>query len=139
MKYMCVLNGKKYEVLIEKMDDFAPLTREQAMAAPVAAAPVTPAAPSAPAAPAMAKPAPTTSAVTAASEGSETIIAPMPGKILDICVTIGQTVAVGDVVLTMEAMKMENEMVTSKGGTISKICVKTGDTVETDDILIIID
>jgi len=39
----------------------------------------------------------------------------------------------------MEAMKMENEMVTSKGGTISKICVKTGDTVETDDILIIID
>ena len=125
MKYMCVLNGKKYEVLIEKMDDFAPLTREQAMAAP--------------AAPAMVKSAPTTSAVTAVSEGSETIIAPMPGKILDICVTIGQTVAVGDVVLTMEAMKMENEMVTSKGGTISKICVKTGDTVETDDILIIID
>ena len=136
MKYMCQLNGKQYEVLVEKVDDFTPLTYEQTANVPVTpnvAAPEAVVSPSTSTAPV---PAPKVSAVTGRGE---TIIAPLPGNILEVYVSIGQTIAAGDVVLTMEAMKMENELVDSKGGTVSQVCIKVGDTVNTDDILIILD
>ncbi len=70
-------------------------------------------------------------------EGEE-ITAPMPGKILKINVSEGDTVNEGDTVLILEAMKMENEIVANSGGKVKKIAVSVNDMVETDDTLIII-
>ena len=59
----------------------------------------------------------------------------MPGNILDIAVTVGQAVTAGQTVLTMEAMKMENEIVAPCDGTVTSISVKKGDVVDTDAVL----
>ncbi|MDD3657104.1 MAG: biotin/lipoyl-binding protein [Atribacterota bacterium] len=72
-----------------------------------------------------------------AVEGEE-IKAPMPGKILKINVSEGDTVKDGDTVLILEAMKMENEIISNSSGKIKKIAVAVNDMVETDDTLIII-
>ena len=71
-------------------------------------------------------------------EGSkkEDILAPMPGKIIDILVEEGQEVKENDPLLILEAMKMENEIRTHVSGVVKKITVKTTDTVMKDDILI---
>jgi pyruvate carboxylase subunit B len=60
----------------------------------------------------------------------------MPGKVMSIKVTEGQSVSDGDVVLTVEAMKMENEVHTPISGVVKKILVKIGDTVNPDETLI---
>ena len=62
----------------------------------------------------------------------------MPGNILDIAVTVGQAVTAGQTVLTMEAMKMENEIVAPAAGTVNEICVKKGDVVDTDAVLVVL-
>lgn len=143
MKYICTLNGKRYEVLVEKIDDFTPLTRAEAAAPAPAAAPIT--APAAPAAPAPAPvaaaqaPAPAPAApVAPVSAGSSTVTAPMPGSILSVAVTVGQAVKAGQTVLTMEAMKMENEIVAPAAGTVKEIRVKKGDVVDTDAVLVVL-
>ncbi len=64
---------------------------------------------------------------------------PMPGKILEICVKEGDQVAAGDVLLILEAMKMEIEIPASEGGTVSAIKVSEGAQVETDSDLTVID
>ena len=128
MKYICTLNGKKYEVQVEKLDDFTPLTRAAAAAPAPAAAPIV--------APAAA-PAPAPAAAPAAG-GANNVTAPMPGNILDIAVTVGQAVTAGQTVLTMEAMKMENEIVAPAAGTVKEICVKKGDVVDTDAVLVVL-
>ncbi len=66
------------------------------------------------------------------------IKAPMPGKIIDILVQTGQQVKEGDPLLTLEAMKMQNIIISEKGGTIKQVKVKTPSNVEKDDILLII-
>ena len=63
----------------------------------------------------------------------------MPGTILDINVQAGQSVNAGDVIVVMEAMKMENEIVASISGKIAEICVKKGDAVDTDAVLAVIE
>ena len=140
MKYICDLNGKRYEVLVEKIDDFTPLTRAAAAAPAPAAAPIT--APAAPApAPVVAAPAPTPAPAAPAapvSTGSATVTAPMPGSILNVAVTVGQAVTAGQTVLTMEAMKMENEIVAPVAGTVREIRVKKGDVVDTDAVLVVL-
>ena len=128
MKYICTLNGKKYEVQVEKVDDYTPLTRAEVAAPAPAAAPV--AAPAAPAAPAP--------AAAPAAAGASNVTAPMPGNILDISVSVGQAVTAGQTVLTMEAMKMENEIVAPAAGTVKEIRVKKGDVVNTDDVLVVL-
>ena len=60
----------------------------------------------------------------------------MPGKILDIKVAPGQAVSYGQVVLTMEAMKMETEIVAPADGTVASVFVKNGDMVETGAALV---
>lgn len=70
------------------------------------------------------------------SKGSITINSPMPGKILNIKVKIGDHVEKGDVVLLLEAMKMENEIVASHEGTIASIEVHGNDNVEAGDVLV---
>lgn len=135
MKYVATINGKKYEVEVEKLEAYKSLDRN-GVAAP--AAPVLPASapvqrPAAPApAPVAAAPAPK----TAAPAGATTVEAPMPGKILNIKVSEGQAVKFGEVVVIMEAMKMETEIVAPADGTVSKILVKAGDSVDTGAALV---
>ncbi len=129
MKYVATINGKKYEVEVEKLEAYKSLDRN-GVAAP--AAPVLPA--SAPVQrPAAPAPAP---APAAAPAGATTVEAPMPGKILNIKVSEGQAVKFGEVVVIMEAMKMETEIVAPADGTVSKILVKAGDSVDTGAALV---
>ena len=133
MKYVATINGKKYEVEVEKLEAYKSLDRN-GVAAPVA--PVLPASapvqrPAAPA-PVAAAPAPK----AAAPAGATTVEAPMPGKILNIKVSEGQAVKFGEVVVIMEAMKMETEIVAPADGTVSKILVKAGDSVDTGAALV---
>ena len=75
----------------------------------------------------------------AMSSGSvKIVVAPMPGKIVALKCAVGQTVKSGDVVLILEAMKMEQEIKAKADGTISEIKVSSGMTVQKEDILIII-
>lgn len=143
MKYVATINGKKYEVEVEKLEAYKSLDRN-GVAAP--AAPVLPASapvqrPAAPA-PVAAAPAPAPAPVAApapaaaAPAGATTVEAPMPGKILNIKVSEGQAVKFGEVVVIMEAMKMETEIVAPADGTVSKILVKAGDSVDTGAALV---
>ena len=131
MKYKVTLNNRVYEVEVEEgqamlVDEYAlAAPAAPAAAAPVAAAPVAAAAPAAAAAPV---------AVT----GGETVKSPMPGNILKINVTQGQQVNEGDVLIILEAMKMENEVVSTKTGTVAQILVSKGAVVETDTPLVVI-
>ena len=120
MKYVATLNGKKYEIEIERVEEYKPLDRGVTVNAP---------------APILAKaaaPAP----AAAAPAGATTVEAPMPGKILNIKVSEGQAVKFGEVVVIMEAMKMETEIVAPADGTVSKILVKAGDSVDTGAALV---
>ena len=147
MKYVATINGKKYEVEVEKLEAYKSLDRNgvAAPAAPVlpASAPVQrPAAPApvaaAPAPAPAAAPAPASAPAPAAAApaGGSTVEAPMPGKILNIKVSEGQAVKFGEVVVIMEAMKMETEIVAPADGTVSKILVKAGDSVDTGAALV---
>ena len=117
MKYVATLNGKKYEVEIERVDEYRPLDRGAQVSAPapiLAAAPAPKAAPdpaAAPAPKAAPAPAPAPAPAAAPSAGGQTVEAPMPGKILDIKVKVGDAVSYGQCVIVMEAMKMETEIV----------------------------
>lgn len=116
--YRITVNGTAYDVAVEELGTGA----APVAAAPVAAAPV--AAPAAPAAPA-----------PAAGAGSVVVPSPMPGKILAVKQSVGASVKKGDVILVLEAMKMENEVVAPEDGTIASINVSEGSTVEAGDTL----
>ena len=142
MKYVATLNGKKYEVEIERVDEYRPLDRGAQVSAPapiLAAAPAPKAAPAPAAAPApkaAPAPAPAPAPAAAPSAGGQTVEAPMPGKILDIKVKVGDAVSYGQCVIVMEAMKMETEIVAPAAGTVAAITVSTGDSVETGAVLV---
>ena len=142
MKYVATLNGKKYEVEIERVDEYRPLDRGAQVSAPapiLAAAPAPKAAPApaaAPASKAAPAPAPAPAPAAAPSAGGQTVEAPMPGKILDIKVKVGDAVGYGQCVIVMEAMKMETEIVAPAAGTVAAINVSTGDSVETGAVLV---
>ena len=121
MKYVVTLNGKNYEVEVTECDAVLLNVTD---AAPVAA-PVPAAAPTAAAAPAPA---------AVAGEGTK-VPSPMPGTILSVNVTVGQTVKTGDVLMVLEAMKMENDIVAPCDGTVKQLLVSKGSTVNTDDVL----
>ncbi|WP_281680529.1 biotin/lipoyl-containing protein, partial [Synergistes jonesii] len=70
--------------------------------------------------------------------GAGSITAPMPGKVLKVLVAQGATVTAGQLVIILEAMKMENEIYTAVGGTVSQVCCKEGDTVSTGDALLVV-
>ena len=131
MKYKVTLNNKTYEVEVEAGE--AMLVDEYEAYAPAAPAPVAAAAPAA--APAAAAPA---SPAGAALAAGEVIKSPMPGNILKINVSNGQKVNEGDVLLILEAMKMENEVVATKAGTVAQIVVAKGAVVETGAPLVVI-
>ncbi|MCR5521952.1 MAG: biotin/lipoyl-binding protein [Lachnospiraceae bacterium] len=114
--YTITVNGVAYEVTVEE---------GAGTGAPVAAAPVKAAAPKAT----------PKAAAPAAGAGANKIKAPMPGKILGIKVNVGDTVKKGQVMMILEAMKMENEIVADVDGKVASIDVQVGSTVEADDVL----
>ena len=134
MKYKVTLNNRVYEVEVEQGE--AMLVDEYELKAPAAAAPAAPvaAAPVAAAAPAAAPAAPAGGALAA----GEVVKSPMPGNVLKINVTPGQKVNEGDVLLILEAMKMENEVVSTKTGTVAQIVTSKGAVVETGSPLVVI-
>ena len=133
MKYKITLKGRTYEVEVEAgkamlLDEYEAIV-PSAPAAPVAAV----AAPAAEAAPAPAAPA--AAAVTGAGEA---VNAPMPGTIVKVNVTQGQTVNAGDVLCVLEAMKMENDITAPKAGTVTQVVTSKGASVSTGDPLVVI-
>lgn len=129
-KYVVTLNGKNYEVEVEK--NTAKITNTTAAAAP-AAAPAPKAAP-APAPVAAPAPAPAPVPVAAAPAGGANVTAPMPGTVLNVVAPVGTAVKAGDVILILEAMKMENDIVAPCDGTVASVAAK-GTSVNTDDVL----
>ena len=120
-KYRITVEGKTYEMDVELIG------ANGAVVAPVAkaAAPVV-AAPKAAPAPVAAKP---------AEVGSGSVVAPMPGTILKVLKASGDTVKTGEVVLILEAMKMENEITAPVDGTIGSLNLTEGSTVAGGDLL----
>ena len=110
-KYTITVNGTAYEVEVEDMGGA------------VASAPK-----------AAAAPAPAAKPVAA---GAATISAPMPGKVLEVKVKVGDAVKAGDVIMVLEAMKMQNEIMAPADGTISDVRVSAGQTVGTGDVMIV--
>jgi biotin carboxyl carrier protein len=118
--YTITVNGVAYDVTVEEGAGVV-------AAAPVAAAPVA-AAPAA--APKAAAPAATGAA------GAVKVNAPMPGKILGIKTQVGAAVKKGDVIIILEAMKMENEIVAPQDGTIASVNVSVGASVESGEVMV---
>ena len=132
-RYKVTVNGTAYDVLVEDMGG------SQAAYAPVAQ-PATAAVAPAPAAP-QPVPAPVAAPIPAAAPapaGASVVEAPMPGKILKISVAVGASVSSGDVLLILEAMKMENEISAPAGGTVREIRAREGDSVNTGDVLVVL-
>lgn len=119
------VNGKVYEVEVEEMGNPAPTTEK---AAPETVKAVAPAAAQTGAG----------TGTTPSAEGKETVTAPMPGKILALKVVSGQKVQKGDLLLILEAMKMENEIFAGTDGVVQGIKVSEGAAVDVDDVLLVI-
>ena len=116
-KFQVTVNGNTYEVEVEEVGgSFSPL------ATPVVAAPV-----------AQPKAAPAAAAVPA---NAAKVVAPMPGKIVDVKVSVGQQIKEGDLVAILEAMKMENEVFASASGTVASVNVSSGAMVEANDVIV---
>lgn len=107
-KYKVNVNGTDYEIGIELLSD------DQMSAAPAAQAPAAPAA----------------APVQAATGAGEQVKCPMPGTILDVKVAVGDAVKKGQVLMILEAMKMENEIMAGADGTVTSVIAK-GASVET--------
>lgn len=135
MKYVVTLNGKQFEVEVEKVGGGKSLSR-QPMARgerTVAAAPVASPAPAA----VETKTAASASAPAAVSGGTE-ITCPMSGSIWEVKVNVGDKVKYGETLIVLEAMKMENDIPATVDGTVAEIRVKKGDVVDTDAVLVVI-
>lgn len=118
--YRITVNGTAYDVAVEEMG-----------AGAVPAAALVPAAAPIP----VAAPAPAAAPATSGNEGGIKVAAPMPGKILSVKASVGAAVKKGDVILILEAMKMENEVVAPQDGTVASINVSEGASVESGDTL----
>ncbi len=135
MKYYTVtVNGIAYNVSVQEGIAAAPVAAPVYTAAPAPAPVAAPAPAAAPAAQAPAAPAPAAPA-TGGSAGSVKVSAPMPGKILAVKASIGQAVKKGEVLMILEAMKMENEIVSPQDGVVASIDVTSGTSVEAGTLL----
>ena len=110
-RFNITVNGKAYDVAVEEVD----ATSQAAVSAPVA-------------------PAPTPAPAPSAGEG-EKVTAPMPGTLLDGKVAVGDSVSKGQVIMILEAMKMENDIVASCDGKITSVLANKGDNVNSGDAL----
>ncbi len=116
-KYNVTVNGRTYEVIVEEAGSSSSYT-------PAYTAPVAPAAPAAP------------NTAPAASVGGNKVVAPMPGTILEVKVSVGQAVKKGDVICVLEAMKMENDIPAPCDGIVASVNVSKGATVAVNDIIV---
>lgn len=116
--YRITVNGNVYDVEVEELgtgaatQTVAPKAAPKAVAAPKAATPA-----------------------ATGSEGAVKVNSPMPGKILSVKASVGQAVKRGEVIMILEAMKMENEIVAPSDGTIASINVNEGASVEAGSVL----
>lgn len=124
MKYIAKLNGKQYEVEVEKVkNNYTPISRNSGTAPQsllVADVPVPPI------------------LANVADAGETAVTSPLPGSVLAVKVSVGQTVKAGQVLILLEAMKMENEIVAPVNATVKKIIVIKGASVNTDDVLVVL-
>lgn len=125
MIYEVMINNRVYEVEVEKGK--AIITQSEAVM-PAIAAPVAHAAP-------VAEPIPASHSSKAIGD-SEAVRAPMPGTILDVFVKPGAKVKTGDIILVLEAMKMENDILASSEGVIKQVLVEKNSAVSTGDVLV---
>ncbi len=146
-KYNVTVNGKMYAVEIEEVTGASKPSVPAAPAAPKAASVVKPVAPApapkaAAAKPAVAAPAPKKEEpkkeVVQAAEGEHAICAPMPGKIVKISVQDGDPVKKGDVLLVLEAMKMQNEITADVDGVVKAVNVIPNQNVKMKEPLVIL-
>lgn len=121
------VNGKSYEVQVEEVKSNQPASK--APSAPKAATTAPALAPVA---------APTPQAAPTVAAGANTVNAPMPGKVIAVAVTVGQTVKKGDLLLTLEAMKMENEIFAQADAVVSEVLVEAGQTVPAGGAMIVL-
>lgn len=119
-KYTITVNGTAYEVFVEEGD---------AVGAAPQAAPVSAPAPAA-------APAPTAAPAPAGAQGGVKVVAPMPGTILKMNVKVGDKVEPNGLVCILEAMKMENEIFSEKGGVVASINAPAGASVQSGDVII---
>ena len=125
--YNITVNGVTYTVEVEEVGATA--------SAPVAAAPV--AAPAAPvAAPAAAPKAAPAAPKASGAAGTVSVKAPMPGNIMKVNCKVGASVKKGDVLIVLEAMKMENDICAPQDGVVASVEVAQGASVETDALLV---
>ncbi len=136
MKYNVTLNGKIYEVDVTESDAVVtgvtqvPVAVAAPAVAPVAVAPVVAEAPAE-------APAAAPAVVPVSADGTQ-VKAPMPGTILAVKKNVGEAVKAGDVIVVLEAMKMENDIVAPCDGTVKSINAPKGSTVNTDDVIAVI-
>ena len=109
--YRITVNGVAYDVAVEEMGEGAAASAPAPKAAPAAAA----------------------------GAGAIKINSPMPGNILSVKASAGQAVKKGDVLMILEAMKMENEICAPQDGTIASVQAAAGDSVESGDVLVTMD
>ncbi|WP_026896073.1 biotin/lipoyl-containing protein [Clostridiisalibacter paucivorans] len=123
-KYRIHLNGEVYEIEVEKVESSEPEVKTPRPVKPVKSIePV--------------KPVKKVESNNVDTPGNgEPVVAPMPGLITDIKVTEGERVMKGQVLIILEAMKMENEIIASKDGVVSSINISKGAQVEAQEVLI---
>ena len=120
--YIVTVNGVSYEVSVEEVGEGQAAAPA---AAPVKAAPVKAAAPA-------------KKAKASGAAGSVKVSAPMPGKIIAVKKDAGAAVKKGEVILVLEAMKMENEILAPRDGTVAQVVVTKGATVDTGAPLVVL-
>ena len=120
-RFNVTVNGVSYDVVVEEVGAEA----QAPVAAPAQA-------------PAAQKAAPAVKAFPAVPQGAVAVKAPMPGNILKVAVSAGQAVKEGDLLVVLEAMKMENEIFAPKSGTVAQVLVQKGSTVDTGATMVVL-